>query len=341
VSLLGTTTYTGLFATDTLDITPRLALTAGGRFNVAQVKLHDELGGQLNSDNRYARFNPVVGATFKLDANVTAYAGYSEANRAPTPLELGCSDPSHPCLIDNFLISDPPLKQVVSHTYEAGMRGNYPLSPTSAFHWNVGLFTTSNIDDIINVASTVVLGQGFCLNAGRTRRKGFETGVSYDSAPWNAYVNFTFVNATFETPLTLSSPNNPAADANGNIFVNPGDHIPAVPQYRFKAGAEYHLTEAWKLGADVNIVGTQYLIGDQANQNPKVPAYTVVNLHSSYQVSKNLNLFGLVQNLFNNHYYVTGTFFDVTSFPFLNVSDPRMFVPGMPLAAYAGAWATW
>ena len=60
--------------------------------------------------------------------------GYSEANRAPTPLELGCSSPTTPCMIDNFLIADPPLKQVVSHTYEAGLRGtvrHQPARPAS------------------------------------------------------------------------------------------------------------------------------------------------------------------------------------------------------------------
>jgi iron complex outermembrane receptor protein len=51
-------------------------------------------------------------------------------------------------------------------------------------------------------------------------------------------------------------------------------------------------------------------------------------------------VFALVKNLFNQHYYAYGTFFDVTSFPYLNLTDPRTFVPGMPFAAYAGARAT-
>jgi iron complex outermembrane receptor protein len=66
----------------------------------------------------------------------------------------------------------------------------------------------------------------------------------------------------------------------------------------------------------------------------------VVNLHSSYKLAKDVELFGLVQNLFNNRYYVTGSFFNVGSFPFLNLSDPRTFVPGMPLAVYGGVRAT-
>ena len=44
VGLGATTLYTGLYATDTFDLTPRLSLTAGGRFNFAQITLTDELG---------------------------------------------------------------------------------------------------------------------------------------------------------------------------------------------------------------------------------------------------------------------------------------------------------
>jgi iron complex outermembrane receptor protein len=334
VSLLSDTTYTGFYATDTFEITPRLAVTAGGRFNIAQITLDDQGSGALSSDNRFERFNPVVGATYKLFPNLTAYAGYSEANRAPTPLELGCADPVRPCLIDNFLVSDPPLKQVVSHTIEGGLRGNFDFGSHGQLRWNAGVFHTVNTDDIINVSSSVVLGQGYFLNAAKTLRQGVEAGVTYSANPWNVYANYTFVDATYQTAMTLQSPNNPSSDPNtGNIFVVPGDHIPSSPQHRFKAGVEYNVTDAWKIGFDVNAVGSQYLTGDQSNQQPKVPPYAVVNLHGSYQISKNVELFGNVQNLFNQHYYTTGSFFNV---PFFNLTDPHMFVPGMPLAAYAG-----
>ena len=122
VDLHAINTYTGVYATDTFDVTNRLSVTAGGRFNLAQIDLQDQTGINplLNSSNQFQRFNPVIGATYKITPNITVYAGYSEANRAPTPLELGCSDPNHPCMIDSFLVADPPLKQVVAHTIEAG-----------------------------------------------------------------------------------------------------------------------------------------------------------------------------------------------------------------------------
>jgi opacity protein-like surface antigen len=367
---LATNTYLGIYATDTFDLTSRLSLTAGGRYNLAQIQLQDQSGLNplLNGSDQYTRFNPVIGLTYKVTPNLTAYAGYSEANRAPTPLELGCASPTTPCQIDNFLIADPPLKQVVSHTYEAGLRGSYTFGDTSSalvtkekgiipsdkkggqLSWSLGVFRTENDDDIINIASAAVQNFGYFQNAGTTLRQGVEAKINYQQDRWNAYANYTYVDATYQSYLTLQSPNNPAAvqDPNspqfGDIFVSPGNHIPGIPNYRFKAGAEYQITDAWKLGADINVVGSQYLIHDDANQNAKVPAYWVVNMHTSYELTKNIELFGLVQNLFNQHYYSAGTFASVQGFtgngnPTVNfgtLTDARTFLPGMPLAIYGG-----
>jgi outer membrane immunogenic protein len=71
-----------------------------------------------------------------------------------------------------------------------------------------------------------------------------------------------------------------------------------------------------------------------------VAPYWVVNLHSSHKVTDNVEVFGLVRNLFDQHYNVFGTFFDVTSFPYLGLTDPRTFVPGIPFAAYMGIRGT-
>ncbi|MEJ2116812.1 MAG: hypothetical protein P8Y36_02460, partial [Alphaproteobacteria bacterium] len=55
-----------------------------------------------------------------------------------------------------------------------------------------------------------------------------------------------------------------------------------------------------------------------------------------YRLGKHVQLFGLVQNLFNQHYYASGTYFDTSGISSKTFTDPRAFVPGMPLAAYAG-----
>jgi iron complex outermembrane recepter protein len=350
VSLFAKNLYTGLYATDTLDVTDKLSVTSGARLNIAQIDLLDQTFAEplLNSASHYQRINPVIGATYKFSPNLTAYAGYSEANRTPTPLELGCSSPTNPCIIDNFLIGDPPLKQVVSHTYEAGIRGTVGANPQTGFvSWSVGTFYTLLRDDIINVAGTQPM-TGFFTNAGNTLREGIEAKINYRFDRWTTYANYTCIDATYRRALLISSPNDPFANANGNIFVAPGDHIPGIPAQRFKAGAEYAVADAWKFGADVNYIGTQWLIHDDNNLNPKVPAFATVNLHGSYQLTKNIELFGLVNNLFNTHYYSAGTFFQTSGFNsntfgnpnFFVLNDPRTFLPGMPLAMYTGVRGT-
>jgi iron complex outermembrane receptor protein len=91
-------------------------------------------------------------------------------------------------------------------------------------------------------------------------------------------------------------------------------------------------------------VGSQYLIHDDSNQFAKVPAYATLNLHTSYQLTPNVELFGMINNVLNPHYYVAGTFTGLGGFSsadgsntIATLSDPRTFVPGMPFAAYAGA----
>jgi iron complex outermembrane recepter protein len=340
VGLGATTLYTGLYATDTFDVTNRLALTAGARFNDARIALTDELGNDplLNGSHDYSHFNPMAGATYKLTPNLTVYGDFAVANRAPTPLELGCSDPVQPCLIDNALVGDPPLQQVVTYTGEAGLRGHFDIAK-GLLNWTVGGFRALNTNDIINVSSPIP-GHEFFQNAGNTLREGIEASATYKQDRWNIYANYTYVDATFQNALTLQSPFNPFADANGNIFVVPGDHLTGIPDFRFKLGAEYQITDPWKFGADLNVVGSQWIVGDEANQNAKIPASWVVNLHSSYKVSENVEVFGLVRNLFDQHYYTYGTFFDVTTAPYLNLTDPRTFLPGMPFAAYLGVRGT-
>ena len=339
VALDAHSTYYGLYSSDTFDVTPRLSATLGARLNVATIEMLDELGTSpgLNGNYTFQRLNPVTGLTYKIVPGLGAYAGYSESNRAPTPLELGCSDPNKPCLIEGFLVSDPPLQQVVARTYEGGLRGNATLSD-GRLEWKAGLFRTDSSNDIINVAS-VIAGRGIFQNVPATRRQGLEAGIEYRAPKWIVYANYSYTDATYQFSGLLSSPNNPMADANGDILVMPGDKIPGIPLNQFKAGVDYAVTSAWRIGADLVAVGSQYYVGDDANQNPKLPAYSYINLHSSYQLSKEVQLFGLVNNVFNQKFATYGTYFDPTSVEnaiSTVLSDHRAVTPGQPLSIYVG-----
>jgi iron complex outermembrane receptor protein len=333
-------TYYGLYVTDTFDLTENLAATAGGRYNVAKINVRDALGSSpdLNSDSTFSRFNPVVGLTYKLASWITAYGGYSESNRAPTPLELGCSNPAKPCLLESFLVSDPPLRQVVGHTYEAGLRGTSPFAGGN-FDWKAGWFRIDSTDDIVNLAS-FIQGRGYYQNVPETRRQGIELAAEYRSERWLAYAGYSYIDATYRFDGTLASPNNPLADADGNVSVVSGNRIPGIPQHQFKAGADYLITPQWKLGADVVAVGKRHYVGDDGNQNTQLPGYAVVNLHTSFEVTSNVTLFGVVNNLFNKQYALFGSYFEPAGtakagLP-IALTDQRTEVPGAPFAVYGG-----
>lgn len=303
--------YYGFYATDTLDATARLAVTLSGRYNVAKIDLTDQRGTDLNGASRFTHFNPAIGATYKLSTSVTGFAGYSINNRAPTPSEIECSNPLQPCLLPSSLASDPPtLKQVVARTLEAGLRGRTGGAGTGRVTWNASLFRTDLQDDIYGIATSV--STGFFQNIGSTRRQGVEAGVNYQGRHWSAYGQYSYIDATFRSPLTLNSPSNPFQDANGDIHVVAGDHLPGIPAQRLKLGADYSVSTNWSIGASVVHVGSQFYHADESNQNPALPGYTVASLRSSYRIHRQVELFANVQNLFGVHYASYGLFGDPT-----------------------------
>jgi iron complex outermembrane receptor protein len=337
----------GAYFTDTLDVTPDLAVTASGRYNIAHINLSDQLGTNLTGNNRFVHFNPAIGATYKLRPTVTLYGGWSINTRTPTASEIECSDPLAPCLLPTNLAGDPPnLRQVVSHTVEVGLRRRLDETPAGEgqFNWNVSVFRTLLHDDIYGIATSV--SQGFFQNIGDTRRQGFEAGANLRSAKFSAYANYSFVQATFRSPLVVPSPSNPYRDSLGNIQVLSGNRLPGIPEHRVKLGADYKVLPTWTIGATVNLVSNFYYVGDGSNQLAPIPGYVVVNLHSNYRPVAHLELFASVDNLCNREYATWGILSDPTGVGAPGIPpdgivkgsgvDNRFQSPAAPLEVFGG-----
>jgi outer membrane receptor protein involved in Fe transport len=336
VGVVATNTYTGVYAIDVLDLTKRLSWTVSGRLNLANIGLSDQLGDTLDSNHQYTHFNPGTGLTFKILDGLTLYGGVSVSNRAPTAAELSCSDPASPCLLDAFLVADPPLKQVVSHNYEFGLRGRVaPGLLPGTLTWSVGAYRTDADDDILLLA-TQINGFGFFQNAGSTRRQGVDLHLGYDDRRWSLNLSYAYLDATFLNPQVLAS-NSPAANADGLIFVHSGDHLPLMPSNTVTLSVDFAATRDWSVGADLRAQDGQYLVGDQSNQEPKLPGYVTIDLRSSYQIGSHLEVFGQVQNLFDQTYYTYGTFTKLDGLPpNFNLTNPRTYSPAPGRTIYGG-----
>ena len=342
VTLKGTTDYYGIYAVDALDLTPELTLTAGVRINAADIATADRSGTapELTGSHGYTHVNPMAGVTWKVADAVTLFGGYSQANRAPTPLELDCADATKPCLLEGSLVSDPALKQVVAQTGEVGARGAL-TGAGGVFSWNASLFRTDSSNDIVALASTIQ-GRGYFTNVAATRRQGLDLMGRFTAAHWSTYVSYSFLDATYQFTGALASPNNPASDAAGNVVVTPGRHIPLNPANSVKAGGEWEMLPGLTLGADVAFTGSQYYDGDHANQNAKLPDFTTVSLHGAYEIGGGWQVFGVVDNLFDSHAATYGTYFDPSGTASLYspaLSDPRTITRLQPLSVQLGVKA--
>lgn len=363
--------YVGVYAVDTLELTDQLAVTLGGRFNYARIEIEntgDESLDALNGVNEFYRFNPSAGLTYKLFPGLSAYGGYAEANRAPTASEIACSDPENPCIIESALASDPPLKQVVSKTWEVGLRGDATSwNGAERLDWSVGLFRSTNEDDISQIADSQQ-GRGYFANAGETRRQGVEASATYRAQRWMAYASYSYVDATFQSTNIIPSENNPAVEtlcpmADDDdisvldddddeeatcVTIHSGDRLPGVPRHRFKVGADVWLTPKWIIGADLIAASNQIFYGDEGNDNIPLSGYTRINLHTAYNITEHVQIYGLIENLFDKQYGIYGTYFNGELAQEAAEADPslegieyeddnhRTITPAIPFAVYGG-----
>ncbi len=323
-----------LYVTDTLALTEKLALTLSGRYNNTQIKIRDETGlePRLNGDHTFERFNPAAGATYQYRPDLGFYGGYTESARAPTPVELTCSDPDAPCRLPNAFLADPPLDQVVAKTFEVGARGD--LGP--AVEWKVDGFHIVNNDDIIFVSTGgATANQGFFDNVGDTKRVGMELGLNGVVQRLTWFVDYTFLDATFQDRFVVSSPNHPLADANGDIQVQSGDRIPSIPQHNLKLGGDVAILPNLSIGGDFLYAGDQFLRGDEANLLQPIDGYVVVNLRGEWVFYQDASVFFKVNNLFNADYETFGLLGEPDEV-FPSFSNPRFLTPGAPIGGWIG-----
>ena len=335
----GSNLYMGLYTTDTIDLTDALSLTAGARLNFARIATQDLTGfsPDVNGTHYFSKINPLAGLTYRFSPGLSLYGGYSESNRAPTPLELACANPERPCLLPNSLVADPPLKQVTGQTYEVGFRGSLPnFYDGGLVNYKIGAFRTDLANDILQLATPGNAARGYFINVPATRRQGIEVGTEYVADWLSVYANYALIDATFQFSGTLSSPNNPLSD-DGAIFVTPGNKVPLIPAHQFKAGFDVEVLPRWRVGLALQAYSSSYFRGDESNINRKLPPYYVLNLTTSYRVNPNLELFGYMTNLTNNRYATFGTFAETG--PVAGnyvINDPRTTTLAQPLSVYGG-----
>lgn len=368
VDLTADTRTWSVFASDTLALAASTHLTLSGRYNKTHVLSRDAINpgggtGSLDGDHEFNRFNPSIGLTHGFAGGMTAYAGVNQGSRAPSAIELGCADPASPCKLPNAMAGDPPLKQVVATTMEAGVRQSGTVG------WTLGVYRTESRDDILFVADDTA-GYGYFRNFGKTLRQGAEAGVLTELfTGFTLGANYNWLDATYRSSEVLNGESNSSNEeaeegmpgVEGTIEVDSGDRIPLIPRQTFKLFAEWKLLSTLTLSADVMAMEAVYARGNENNQHEadgtyylgegSTAGFAVFNFGADWQPLQELNVFLQVNNVFDREYATAAQLgavgitpdnrFQARPFP-VNAEGERplqhstYYAPGAPRTAWLG-----
>lgn len=366
VDLRSRTASLGLYALESVRLTPQLRLDLAGRYDRTAIHNRDHISpgggtGSLDSDPVYAHFNPGATLAWMPASGVDLAFAWSQASRAPSAIELGCSDPASPCRLPNALAGDPPLHQVVARSIEAkaGLRRS---------HWSLAAsaFRTDASDDILFVTDDPS-GAGYFRNFGKTRRQGIELSGRVSQGVWTLSASYTFLDATYRSPEVVGGSGNSSSDAvapgfDGNITITPGNRIPLIPRHLFKAGLNWEAARWLSFNIDMVAVSGVFARGNENNQHladgtyylgpGKTDGYAMFNFGAEVRPVKTATVFIQIENLFDKHYATAAqlgaTAFDATgSFvaqpftgPVIDGARPLLsstfFAPGAPRSVQAG-----
>jgi outer membrane receptor protein involved in Fe transport len=373
VNLHGVTPNWSLFAADTLTL-GKWNVALSGRYNRSAIDNTDRLTpgggpGSLDSNDVYQRFNPSAGVTYNPSTLLTVFANYSQGSRAPSSIELGCADAANPCSLPNALASDPPLKQVVTSTWEAGLRGKVEQN----IHWAIDGFHAANHNDILFVASQQT-GSGYFKNFGKTERKGIQASLDGRIQRFTAGLDYTFLAATYQSSETVDGASNNTSDTalagtpglDGVITIHPGNRIPLIPKQSGKAYLDVQATKKFVLNIGLVANSSSYARGNENNAyqpdgkyylGPGVsPGYAVFNFQAHYDLTRRLQLAVQIDNLFDRRYntaaqiahtaFTAQNTFLARPYPAYSTGDYPLqsvtfFAPGAPRRAWVDLRFNW
>ncbi|EJU10819.1 TonB-dependent siderophore receptor [Sphingomonas sp. LH128] len=261
----------GAYVQDQIEVTNRLQVRIGGRFDHLTLETDNRLTSQ-NSRRKRSRFSPQAGVVYELSDPVTIYAAYGQGFRANVGTNV------------NGQIFDPEN----SESFEAGAKlsllGGALTGTLSVFHLTKA-----------NVLATDPNAPGFSLALGKARSRGAEFDLA-GKLPGrvDVLVSYAYVDAEARSAMV---------DPNTSFQVQVGDALVNIPKHNLNM----QLAKSFTLGKrEVQIgAGMQY-VGKRRGETGTdfmLPSHALFRLFGKVDVMEHLELFGSVTNLFDERWY--------------------------------------
>lgn len=229
------------------------------------------LSGRFTDNKLYSNaWTGRISGAYRLSPNFKTHASFGSAIKNPTVTDYFGWDSSY--------IGNPNLKPEKSLGGEIGLL----IETADKAHSLDVTYFARNVNNFIAMDEKCYC-QSINLD-GTTKVKGVElayTGKFTDNL--TGYANYTYTNTR---------------DSKGKELVR-------RPKHSANAGLAYQITD--KLGSSVSVsyVGKRtdnYWDANYVSHTVKMPSYTLVNLGTNYQITKNVNIYANLNNLFDKKY---------------------------------------
>jgi len=279
----------GIYIQDQIDITDRLQIRVGGRFDDFEqnlTNLRADPASTTTTDD--TRFSPQLGAVYLLNDNVSLYASYGEGFRQQSGSDFQGNQ----------------FEPNITESAEIGVKvdlGNSNSDTSGTI--TLAAFQVDQSNNLVNDDRPEATAAGFfSVSAGEAESQGVELDVSLSFAnELNFWLSYAYTDAVFTT-------SNPDADFGARIEI--GDQLLNSPENQLNVQVSKGLNFV-NVNAEVG-AGLQYtderagFTGFDFN----LPSYTTARVFGEIRPSDRFSVRVDIDNLFDETFY-TNSFADV------------------------------
>src|SRR5438445_2407977 len=205
-------TEVGPFIQSALQLTPKVSVTGGIRYDWVNFQVNDRLVNDSNPDDSGGRLmralSGSLGVAVTPSDGVTLYGNVGTSFETPTTTELT----NRPRSAGGF---NPGLQPQKATNYEIGLRGDV----AGRLNYSVALYQADVRDELIGYQVPSSSGRVFFQNAGTSRHRGIEVGSELEiAAGLNLVTTWTYSDFRY-TRYTLGTQ------------VLDGQALPGIPQH--------------------------------------------------------------------------------------------------------------
>ncbi len=259
----------GVFAQDQINLSKRLQLRLGARFDDYKQTLNNRLNNQV-SKQKETRVSPQLGFVYRLEDAFSLYATYGENFRP-----LSGADAQG----NGFEPNQSTSVETGANFSFAGINGN------------VAVFQVKQ-KNILVAADASATTQ---MAIGQARSQGLEIDLHGEILDrLSLWASYAYVDAKTSNAFN---------DANFGVLVPAGTQLLNVPKHSLSLQLVKSMAIA---GCGLQFGGGLVYVGQRSGEfttNFKLPAYTVARAFAAYDVKKSTTLRLSVDNLFNETYY--------------------------------------